>query len=122
MGVGYSLVNHTKREVVGYLHVPASKARELAGHPAAAAITTWYLIENKGDDISFVSDTHDDWPFAEGSREDLKSYADATEKVIEELIEVGILEDRGKSFEDPEKPDSVFERDLQNVWVTNDPC
>ncbi len=41
MGVGYYLVNHTRREYVLYAHIDASKARELAGNPVAAAITTW---------------------------------------------------------------------------------
>lgn len=40
MGVGYVLVNYTKQEVVTYSHIPATKARELAGNPVSAAITT----------------------------------------------------------------------------------
>jgi len=48
MGVGCNLVNYTKREVISFLHVPASKAVEITGHPAAAAITAWYLLECRG--------------------------------------------------------------------------
>ena len=121
MGVGYMLVNHTKRQMVGYLHVPVSKAVEIAGHPAASAITTWYMLENTGDQISFVTDTYGDWPFEDGSREDLTSYADVTSQTISELIDKGVLQDYGHSYEDPDEPEVVYERDLRNVWWSNGP-
>ncbi len=35
MGSGYILVNHTKKEKIYFLHIPATKARELAGNPKA---------------------------------------------------------------------------------------
>ncbi len=120
MGVGYSLVNHTKREVVDFAHIPASKKRELAGNPAASAITTWYLLENAGDDISFVSDTYEDWPFPEGSKEDMQSYPDVTDRIVDVLIANGILSDHGRSYVDPDDPDVVYERDLRNVWISDD--
>ena len=41
MGVGYSLVNRTKRERILFHGIGASTQSELAGHPAASAITTW---------------------------------------------------------------------------------
>jgi len=43
MGATYVLVNYSKKETIGFLHIGASKAKELAGNPVAAAITTWYL-------------------------------------------------------------------------------
>lgn len=117
MGEGYSLVNQTKCEVIGFLHVPATKKRELAGNPAAAAITTWYLLENIGDDIAFVSDTFDDWPFSNGNRKEMSAYTDVTDRVIESLIEQGVLADHGMSYVDPDEPDTIYERDLRNAWM-----
>ena len=116
MGVGHILVNRTRREQIMFMHVGASSAREIAGNPAAAAITTWYLLQHPGDDISFVTDTLGDWPFLSGSRSDLHSYAEVTDRVVEQLIEAGILSDHGKSFVDPDDPDVAYERDLRNVW------
>ena len=118
MGVGYILVNHTKGERVSFFHVPASKKRELAGNSAAAAIIAWYLLENCGDNISFVSDTDDDWPFPEGSKDNLSSYPDVTDRIIDALIENEILSDHGKSYVDPDEPDTVYERDLRNIWMS----
>lgn len=79
MGVGYILVNHTRREQIMFMHIGANKARELAGHPAAAAITTWYLLRHPGDAIAFVSDTYGEWPFPTGSHADLASHDEVTE-------------------------------------------
>ena len=116
MGVGYYLVNFTKKEWLLYSHVPASKARELAGNPVAAAITTWYLLNNLGDWISFISDTYSDWPFPKGSWHDTNSYRDLTDEVISDLIEKGILIDEGKVvyFDDELE---VYSRKLRNIWM-----
>jgi hypothetical protein len=122
MGVGYNLVNFTKKEMVGFIHVSASKKHELAGNPAASAITTWYLLENAGDKISFVSDTNEDWPFPEGSKKDLLLYPDVTDRVIDALIANGILSDQGRNYVDPDEPDTVYERDLCNIWCSDDSC
>lgn len=121
MGVGYILVNHTRREKIMFLHVAASTACEIAGNPAAAAITAWYLLQHPGDDIAFVTDTHGDWPFRSGRVSDLESYAEVTDRVVEQLIEAEVLADCGKSFIDPVKPDTVYVRDLRNVWWTDTP-
>jgi hypothetical protein len=116
MSVGYVLVNFKKREVITFAHIGATSARELAGSGASSAITTWYLLRNVGDSIAFVSDTHDDWPFEFGSKSDLKSFTDITNVVIEELFEEGILSDCGLSYIDEDEPDTVFIRDIRNVW------
>lgn len=88
MGVGYILVNHTKKEQVLFAHIPASKKRELAGCPISATITTWYLLEHPGDSIAFVSDTYGEWPFKSGSHKDLSGYREVTDSVVTSLIEV----------------------------------
>ncbi|KYF55211.1 hypothetical protein BE08_30755 [Sorangium cellulosum] len=109
------LVNQTKREKILFLHIPASTKRELAGCPVSAAITTWYLLENAGDDIAFVSDTHGDWPFRSGSPDDLSMYREVTGDVVASLISAEILKDEGVEVFDESEPD-VYERRLRNVW------
>lgn len=121
MGVGYILVNRTRREQIAFLHIAATTAREIAGNPAAAAITAWYLLQHPGDEIAFVTDSHGEWPFPGGSRRDLDSYSDVTDRVVEQLIEAEILADHGKGFVDPNEPDTVYERDLRNVWWPTSP-
>ncbi|MEP2446811.1 MAG: hypothetical protein ABJI69_06250 [Balneola sp.] len=116
MGVSYILVNYTKKEYVIFDKVPASKARELAGNPASAAISTWYMLNNIGDDISFISDTHNEWPFPEGSRDDLVNYKEVTNEIVSSLISEDILIDEGKEF--PFEDDhNVYFRKLHNIWL-----
>lgn len=66
MSVGYFLVNYSKKELLSFSHIDASTARELAGNPVSAAITTWYMLQNVSDSISFLSDTYDEWFFPGG--------------------------------------------------------
>jgi len=105
MPAEFILVNRTKRETVRFTHVPASKPKEIAGHPAAAAIVAWYLLHNPADRIGFVSTTECDvdWP-------------DRTDDVVSELIEAGILRDGGVLYRDEDDP-AAFLRDLRNVWM-----
>ena len=113
MSVGYIPVNHTRHECVWFTDIAASTKHELAGNPVAAAITSWYLLEHAGDRIAFVSDSDDDWPFPTGSRSDLASHQDITDKVVENLVEAGILRDEGREvvFGDPDA------RRLRNIWL-----
>lgn len=122
MGVGYSLINQTRRECIIFSHVAASTAREIAGNPAAAAIVSWYLLEHPGDAIAFVSDTHGDWPFRGGSRADMHDYDEVTAVVVEQLLEQGILSDHGRSYVDDDDPDHVYVRDLRNAWMPDTPA
>ena len=117
MGVGYTLVNQTKKERVSFIHIPASKARELAGNPVSAAITTWYMLENPGDNIAFVSDTYDDWPFPTEMVGNLSDYTDVTDDVVNSLIEAQILVDEGIAWADDREPDSIYMRALRNKWM-----
>lgn len=115
MGVQYNLVNETKKEVITFRHLMGAKARELAGGPVESAIVTWYLVQNQGDDIQFVSDTYGEWPF-DTQRRSLESYTKKTDDVIDELRREGILEDRGMLYVDEDEPDSVYVRDIVNIW------
>lgn len=117
MGVGFVLVNHTRREVITFAHLPASKALELAGNPVTAAVTTWYLLEHRTDHVAFVSDTCDDWPFSAGCRAELAEFTDVTDAVVQQLFEAGILRDNGIAWSDEDEPEAVYERDLVNVWM-----
>jgi len=117
MGVGYMLVNHTRAEVIKFVHLSTSKARELAGDPISAAITTWYLLEHRGDQIAFVSDTEGDWPFPSGCPADVADYQEMTDEVVQQLITAGILRDDGIACADETEPASVYIRALKNVWM-----
>jgi hypothetical protein len=119
MGVGYSLVNFSKKEWILFQHIAASKARELAGNPASAAITTWYLLNNQGDQIAFVSDTYGEWPFPEGSPDDLTNYREVTDEVVKALIREGILADEGKERYFDDESD-LYHRKLRNVWLRDE--
>lgn len=119
MGVFYNLVNFTKKEIITYSHIPANKARELAGNSVSSAITTWYLLQNLGDSISFVSDTYDDWPFPSGSRDDLEDYVEVTDQVVSSLIQAEILVDEGRETFWPDEPDAYM-RKLRNIWMGQD--
>lgn len=116
MGVEYILVNQTKKEMISFSHLNGSKMRELAGNVAQSAIVTWYLLNNQGDEIQFVSDTNDDWPFKRGSRNEAFRFPDKTDELVETLIEKEILEDNGYLHQDEEDPDSIYTRDIINVW------
>ena len=117
MGVGYILVNQTKKEQIRFIHIPASTARELAGNPVSAAITTWYMLDNRGDNIAFVSDTYDDWPFLTEMAGKLSDYTDVTNDVIKLLLEAGILVDDGIAWADKAKPETIYMRALRNKWI-----
>ncbi len=116
MSVEYILVNQTKKEIISFIHMNGSKKRELAGNAPQAAVVTWYLIENQGDLIQFISDTYGEWPFKSGSRDELCSYNDVTLKYIGFLIEEGIIENKGMLYVDKNDPENVYILNLKNVW------
>ncbi|OPH47006.1 hypothetical protein BC351_40520 [Paenibacillus ferrarius] len=105
MGQNYVLINKSKKELIGFTHLPAGKARELAGNPVTAAITTWYLLQNSGDNILFVEEER----IEEG-------FADVTNDVIEMLIQNGILQDNGIEVFDEDEP-NIYMRRLENNWM-----
>lgn len=117
MGVGYTLVNQTKKEKISFLHIPAKTARELAGNPTSAAMIVWYMLENRGDNIAFVSDTYDDWPFP-GDYKQLSGYVEMTDKVVDSLIAAEILVDEGIAWADEDEPDKIYIRALRNKWMS----
>jgi hypothetical protein len=117
MGTQFMLVNQTKGESIGFVHMAGAKARELTGNPAQAALVTWYLLNNQGDLIQFVSDTNNEWPFKEGSRADMDSYSDVTAKYIEQLVKQGILKVEGLLYADEDCPEEIFVLNLKNCWM-----
>ena len=117
MSVGYILINQTKRQKVCFLHLPVNSKREIAGNPVGAAIVAWYLLENAGDRIAFVSDSAGEWPFDDGSRVESSHYPDMTDQVVDALIAARIVDDKGHAWFDEHKPDTVFIRDLRNIWM-----
>lgn len=105
MGQGYVLVNKSKRELISFAHLPASKARELSGNPVTAAMTTWYLLNNIGDQISFIEEEHI-----------ANDYCDVTNRLIDNLVASQIIEDHGIEMFDPSEPE-IFIRLLRNIWM-----
>lgn len=116
MGAIYYLVNRSKRQVVRYRHIAASSKREMAGQIPAAAITTWYLLENSGDEIAFIADDGR-WPFSSGSVDEVDGYEEMTDAVVDALIAAEILSDHGREVYDEDDPE-VYCRILRNVWDT----
>ena len=116
MGVQYVLVNQTKKELVSFSHLNGSKMRELAGNTAQSAIVAWYLLNNQGDEIQFVSDTYEDWPFKSGQKKDSFIYPDKTDELIDILIKNEILKDHGMLYVDEDEPETVYVRDIVNIW------
>ncbi len=82
-----------------------SKARELAMNPVTAAITTWYLLSNIGDQISFIEEEHV-----------VDDYHDATDTLIDDLIKRKLIKDDGIEVFDPNEPE-IFIRRLRNTWM-----
>lgn len=117
MGVEYYLVNATKKELISFSHLNGNKKKELAGNPAQSAIVTWYLLSNQGDQIQFISDTFEDWPFETDTKNVISSYIDKTNELIEILIEEDILEDNGILYIDPDDPKNIYIRDIVNKWI-----
>jgi len=119
MSIGYTLINLDKREKITFIHTPADTMNEIAGFAASSSITTWYLLNNRGDRVAFLSDREDEyylfgnvykWPEL-----GIHDYTDVTDTVVEKLLEVGILRDEGFLWKDEDDSNS-FVRDLRNDW------
>jgi hypothetical protein len=118
MGVGYCLINNTKKECISYIHIPANTAKELTGNPVAAAITSWYLLKNSGDEIGFVPDQYNEknWTYKDVSEKEILNYKDLTDEIVEELIELKILENNGIAIIDEDEPE-LYMRRLESIWM-----
>lgn len=121
MGVEYILVNLTKREQISFIHMAGSKMRELAGNPAQAAVVTWYMLNNRGDEIQFVSDSDGEWPFRHGQRGDKDHFQDVTLRYIDQLLEQGILKNQGFLYTDPDDPTDSYILNLKNIYLNHCP-
>ncbi|WLQ13547.1 hypothetical protein O5O45_27855 [Hahella aquimaris] len=103
MSVGYEHINQTKKERITFAHLPVSTQNEIVGHPVSATMVCWYLMNNIGDDIQFVSDTYDDWPFRSGQRKDYLAYPDRTDAIIATLVQEGVLQEDGVLYLDKDE-------------------
>lgn len=121
MGVEYTLINLTKREQISFIHMAGSKMRELAGNPAQAAVVTWYMLHNQGDEIQFVSDSYGEWPFRRGQRGDELQFRDVTLRYIGQLLEQGILKNQGFLYIDPDDPTDSYILNLKNIYLDHCP-
>ncbi|MBL8297825.1 MAG: hypothetical protein JNN30_05685 [Rhodanobacteraceae bacterium] len=116
MGVGFYLVNATKRERLTFAHINVNTRWEIAGNPVASSMVAWYLLHNLGDVISFAPDDASFWPFAALTREEVWDFREVTEEVVRGLIEEGLLIDQGRITFDPADPD-VYTRNLASAWM-----
>ena len=114
VGPAIVLWNATKQEHVSFYHVGASTKREVAGNPASAAIVTWYLAHNVGDQISLQAES-DDRNLPNQVYSEAVRHPDRVEHVVAALIEAGILEDAGFHFRDDQDP-QAYVRNLRNIW------
>ena len=106
MGTTYILINESKKEMISFTHLP-SKKLELAGNVATSSITTWYMLKNTGDQISFIPDYED--------QKDYLDYKDITEEIIDELVNNKILLDAGFEYQDPDDPETYIKK-YKNIW------
>lgn len=118
MGVGYWLINKTKKECISYLHIPANAAKKLTVNPVAATITSWYLLKNSGYEIGFVPDQYNEknWTYKDSTEEEILNYKDLTDETIKELIELKILKDNWIEIIDEDEPD-IYMRRLESIWM-----
>ena len=114
MGPAIVLWNATKKEHVSFYHVGASTKRELAGNPASAAIVTWYLAKNVGDQISLQAE-HDEREAPNPAYAEAVRHPDRVEDIVAALIDAGILKDEGFHFSDDQDP-QAYVRNLRNIW------
>ncbi len=116
MGATYILVNLDKEEQISFLHINASKMRELADVSASASITTWYLLNNRGNRITFLSDYESEYHLFGKfyHRSDFYSYKDVTDEIVEQLIKAEVLRDAGILWMDEDDSNS-YVRDLRNT-------
>ena len=85
------LVNRTAKEYIAFYGLPASKGNEVIKNRACSSIVTKYLLENMGNEISFINSGWGEWPFEKGALSDLKGYSEVTEKYLVFLQNSGVL-------------------------------
>lgn len=95
-----------------FLHLPVNTMNEITGNKVSAYIVEWYKSRNPCDEIEFVSDTYDDWPFSQGSRDNFQSYNEITEDIVSMLLKEGVIIDNGITWRDEDEPDKIYIRDL----------
>jgi hypothetical protein len=116
MGPSVILWNATKREHISFVHIGSASAREVAGNPVSAAIVTWYLLQNVGDQIS-LQPAYDAQEAANPVYDEGIQSPDLMDQVVAALIDAGIVKDEGFSFRDETEPDSVYVRDIRSIWM-----
>ena len=112
MSVGYSLVNYSKKEKIIFLHLPVNTMNEIMENDASNLIVRFYKQQNAGDEIDFVSDTYNDWPFSGGDKSEITTYKEITEEIVSALLRKGLIVDLGIEYQDEDEPDNIYIRKL----------
>ncbi len=119
MGIGYELINYSRKERLSFSHLPGGTMCELAGNPVLSAMIAWYMLRHNGDRIGFSQDTYPEmeaWPFKEYPFENTADYRDVTDATVNELIDAKILKDNGKDVFFADEPE-VYVRRLEKIWL-----
>ena len=112
MPVGYSLVNYSKKEKIIFLHLPVNTMNEIMENDASNLIVRFYKQQNAGDEIDFVSDTYNDWPFSGGDKSEITTYKEITEEIVSALLRKGLIVELGIEYQDEDEPDNIYIRKL----------
>lgn len=110
MSTYFYLVNHSKKQIVSFDNLPVTTIKEIASNPVSSAIVTWYLYENLGDNITFISE------YDENFEVYYNGYKEMTHQIIDSLIhsQISIAEQPTKLY----VFDSNVEED-KNCWYWN---
>lgn len=105
MSVSYRLVNFSKEQIISFAHLPVSTKNEICGHFVSAKIVSLYMLDNIGDEISFVSDQCDEinWKLSVPTAS-VNSYQDVTEVYLCKAESIGIIKGRRKDILDNDEP------------------
>lgn len=109
-----SLINKTKKEYLIFANLPFSKPNEILANEVACLLVTWYLLNNKGDEVLFIYDYEGYDSISAYSSNTIDDYTEVTESSLDILISLGLLEDKGKIWQDDDDP-SIYERDIRRI-------
>lgn len=107
MPVSYTLLNHTKKQMIDFSGIGVSSKREISGHLVASTLITWYLFDCSRDNIEFVSEH--DW------KNEYNQYTEITNHLIDELIEAQILTQYEPYYIVDDDGDILY-RNVKNTW------
>jgi hypothetical protein len=110
MSTWYTLANFTKRERIEFAALSGMQHGQIVMSPEAATMVASYMLNNIGDDISFVPD---EATFRGNQETNLDDFTDVTDRYIDDLLESKIFVTESPPANDP-TPDASKN---QRKWV-----